>query len=128
MQDYSYLLYNDIKRIVKDVIQAQNPTDTIGGVVVSTDPLSIVRDNQHDPIPKSLVKVPSAYSEREYDVEIEVSEGTAEVIGSETPCHVDLAGKTIKGKMRFDNSLEVGDWVQMIKGRDGQEFIVIGKN
>lgn len=129
MQDYSYLLYNDLKQIIKDVINAQNPTDVIGGVVLSTNPLTITTDRQEDPIPTSLVTVPGAYGEREYeDVILEVTEGTAEVIGSETPCHVDLAGKTIKAKLKFDNSLQEGDGVLMVKGQDGQRHIVIGKN
>lgn len=129
MQDYSYLLYNDLKRIAKDVYEAQNPTDTIGGVVLSTDPLTITTNKQEDPIPTSLVTVPSAYGERVYeDVILEVTEGTAEVIGCETPCHVDLAGKTIKARLRFDNSLKEGDSVLMVKGQDGQRHIVIGKN
>lgn len=128
MQDYSYLLYNDLKQIIKDVYNAQNPTDTIGGLVLSTDPLSITTDKQQDPIPSSLVIVPAAYGVREYeDVTLEITEGRADVIGTEEPAYVDLAGVTLKGKLTFDNSLKVDDSVLMVKSQDGQRFIVIGK-
>lgn len=127
MVDYSKLIYDDLKRIIKDVREAANPADTVGGTVVTTDPVQVQLELQSDPVPSGLVTVPEAYSIRVYeDVEFEISEGQAPIVGGEGG-YVDFAGVTLKGKLTFDNRLQEGDKVLMVRGQDGQRFVVTGK-
>lgn len=101
----SLQIYNDIKGIVHDIIDASSPTDLIGGVVVSEDPLQVAVDLTGELYYGTLLIVPEYLTD--HTVEVELGE--------------------IVGEMLVKNALKEGDQVIMIKGVEGQKYFILDR-
>lgn len=130
----SLQIYNDIKGIVLDIIDAFNPTDLLGGTVVNDDPLQIEADVNSELYDGALLVVPEYLMEHKVDVEfsnLEPIEGSFNLpfinCGHEY-CSVNNSGKgTFKGELILKNKLKIGDQVMMIKCANGQRYFILDR-
>lgn len=112
----SQLIYNDLKKLVREVVGADTPTDIIVGTVDSLSPLKVMVDNNSEYFPSSCFVVPEHLTDREIEVEYE-GENIAQ---NNEPLH-------FKGKMKINEGLKVGDVVLMLQCLKGQKLIILDR-
>lgn len=128
----SLQVYNDIKGIVLDIIDAFNPTDLIGGKVVNDNPLQIEVDRSSEIYDGMLLIVPEYLTTHTIDVEFTNMvpiEGTFDFpfITCSNGSVTNSGKGTFDGKMTFKNGLKKGDQVMMVKCANGQKYFILDR-
>lgn len=113
----SSIIYQDIKTIVKEVVNAQNPADCVVGTVVNLTPLQILIDDNTDYDPERVYIIPKEL--KKYTVNTEFN-GNMSIDGALKPC-------LFSGALTIDNSLKVGDSVLLLKCQSGQSKVILGR-
>lgn len=116
-------LIEALKQVSVDAVKAGNPTSVTYGTVESIEPLSVKIDNKLTLDEDFLVLTKNVQKyEVETVVESEIS-GDITIDGkSATLNHIKFKTKTV-----VDNSLKVGDKVNMIQAQGGQQYVIIDK-
>lgn len=103
----SQLIYNDLKKMIKEVTASSTPVDFLIGTVIEPDSPTIEVDGNTEYYPSSSFIIPQYLTDRQVNVSIP-----------------DLE---YEGLMVEHNTLQAGDTVLLCQCQGGQKIIVLDR-